>query len=61
MKGLAHPDLKERKAVEMAVAEEKRIRELEAALKTYIRFYNHYRLHSGIDYHTPEEHERLMA
>jgi transposase len=31
--GLAHPKLKERKAVEVAVAEEKRIRELEAALK----------------------------
>ena len=34
--------------------------ELEAALTTYIRFYNHHRLHSGIDYHTPEEYERLM-
>ena len=31
--GLAHPDLKERKAVEVAVAEEKPIRDLEAALK----------------------------
>ena len=35
--------------------------ELEAALKTYIRFYNHHRLHSGIDYHTPEEYERVEA
>ena len=35
--------------------------ELEAALTAYLRFYNHYRLHSGIDYHTPEEYERLMA
>ncbi|MDE2485480.1 MAG: IS3 family transposase [candidate division NC10 bacterium] len=35
--------------------------ELEAALTAYIRFYNHYRLHSGIDYCTPEEYERLMA
>jgi len=35
--------------------------ELEAALKTYIRFYNYHRLHSGIDYHTPEEYEGLMA
>jgi len=34
--------------------------ELEAALKAYIRFYNHHRLHSGIDYHTPEEYERLV-
>jgi len=34
--------------------------ELEAALTTYIRFYNHHRLHSGIDYHTPEEYERLV-
>ena len=34
--------------------------ELEAALKAYIRFYNHHRLHSGIDYHTPAEYERLM-
>jgi transposase InsO family protein len=29
-------------------------------LKAYIRFYNHHRLHSGIDYHTPEEYERLV-
>jgi transposase InsO family protein len=35
--------------------------ELEAALKAYLRFYNHDRLHSSIDYHTPEEYERLMA
>jgi transposase InsO family protein len=35
--------------------------ELEAALKYYIRFYNHHRLHSSIDYHTPEEYERLVA
>ncbi len=34
--------------------------ELEAALKVYIRFYNHHRLHAGIDYHTPEEYERLV-
>ena len=34
--------------------------ELEAALTAYIRFYNHHRLHSGIDYHTPEEYERLV-
>lgn len=32
-----------------------------AALTAYIRFYNHYRLHSGIDYHTPEEHERVVV
>jgi len=24
-------------------------------------FNNHHRLQSGIDYHTPEEYERLMA
>ena len=35
--------------------------ELEAALTAYIRFYNHHRLHSGIDYHTPEEYERVEA
>jgi transposase InsO family protein len=35
--------------------------ELEAALTAYIRFYNHHRLHSRIDYHTPEEHERVEA
>jgi len=35
--------------------------ELEAALKAYIRFYNHYRLHSSIDYHTPQEYEKLVA
>ena len=34
--------------------------ELEAAVRAYIRFYNHHRLHSGIDYHTPEEYERLV-
>ncbi len=35
--------------------------ELEAALTAYIRFYKHHRPYSGIDYRTPEEHERLMA
>jgi transposase InsO family protein len=35
--------------------------ELEAALRAYMRFYNQRRLHSGIDYHTPEEYERLAA
>jgi len=30
-------------------------------LKAYIRFYNHHRLHSSIDYNTPEEYERLVA
>jgi len=34
---------------------------LEAALTDYIRFYNHHRLHSGIDYHTPEEYERVVV
>lgn len=33
LKGPAHPNLKDLKAMEVAVAEEKRIRELEAALK----------------------------
>mgnify|MGYP001577908549 CR=1 FL=1 len=33
--------------------------ELHDAIKSYMRFYNHHRLHSGIDYHTPEEYERL--
>jgi transposase-like protein len=33
LKGLAHPQLKALKAVEVAVAEEKRVRELETALK----------------------------
>lgn len=33
--------------------------ELYDAIKAYMRFYNHHRLHSGIDYHTPEEYERL--
>jgi len=27
----------------------------------YIRFYNGYRLHSGIDYHTPMEYEKKAA
>lgn len=35
--------------------------ELEAALTAYIRFYNHHRLHSGIDYHTPVEYEGLRT
>jgi transposase InsO family protein len=35
--------------------------ELEAALTAYIRFFNHCRLHSGIDYRTPEEYERVEA
>jgi len=26
-----------------------------------VSFYNYHRLHSGIDYHTPEEYEGLMA
>jgi transposase-like protein len=60
-KGAAHHKVQELKAMEVAVAEEKRIRELNAALTTYIRFYNHHRLHSGIDYHTPEEYERLVS
>ncbi len=33
--------------------------ELDTAIKHYIRFYNHQRLHSSIDYHTPVEYERL--
>jgi transposase InsO family protein len=35
--------------------------ELDGALTAYLRFYNHHRLHSGIDYHTPAEYERVMA
>lgn len=34
---------------------------LEAALKMYMRFYNRYRLHSGIDYHTPVEYEKNIT
>ena len=34
---------------------------LESALKTYMRFYNRYRLHSGIDYHTPVEYEKIIT
>lgn len=33
--------------------------ELNTAVRNYIRFYNHHRLHSGIDYRTPAEYERL--
>jgi putative transposase len=33
--------------------------ELNTAVRHYIRFYNHHRLHSGIDYRTPVEYERL--
>jgi putative transposase len=34
---------------------------LESALNTYMRFYNRYRLHSGIDYHTPVEYEKKIT
>lgn len=33
--------------------------ELETAVQQYIRFYNRHRLHSGLDYRTPVEYERL--
>lgn len=35
--------------------------QLESALNTYMRFYNRYRLHSGIDYHTPVEYEKRIT
>jgi putative transposase len=35
--------------------------DLESSLRVYIRFYNGYRLHSGIDYHTPMEYEKKAA
>ena len=35
--------------------------ELKSLLRVYIRFYNGYRLHSGIDYNTPVEYERKAA
>ena len=60
MKGAAHPKLHELKAMEVTVAEEQRIRELEAALTASIRFDNHH-LHSGIDCHTPEAYEKVTA
>jgi putative transposase len=34
---------------------------LESSLKTYMRFYNRYRLHSGIDYNTPVEYEKRIT
>ena len=34
---------------------------LQSALKTYMLFYNRYRLHSGIDYHAPVEYEKEIA
>ena len=34
---------------------------LESALNTYMRFYNRYRLHSGIDYHTSVEYEKKIT
>jgi len=33
----------------------------EGLLTAYIRFYNHHRLRSGIDSHTPEEYERVVT
>lgn len=35
--------------------------ELKRALNKYILFYNRDRLHSGIDYHSPVEYERLVT
>ena len=35
--------------------------EFEEALTNYIRFYNHYRLDYGIDYHTPRGYARLVT
>ncbi len=37
----------------------KTIAELDIAVRQYIRFYNRHRLHSGLDYRTPVEYERL--
>jgi putative transposase len=34
---------------------------LESALGAYMRFYNRYRLHSGIDFHTPREYEKRVV
>ena len=39
----------------------KNFEELELSLRAYIRFYNHYRLHSGIGYNTPVEYETKAA
>ena len=35
--------------------------ELETAHTAYSRFYNHHRLHSGIDYHMPEDYKRVVV
>jgi len=34
---------------------------LEMAFSVDVRFYTHHRLHSGIDYRTSKEYERVMA
>ena len=34
------------------------VEELELATCDWVHYYNHHRLHSAIDYHTPEEHEQ---
>jgi transposase InsO family protein len=52
--------LQESQAMEGAVAAATRIRTPEVALAASICVY-HRRLHSGLDYHTPEEYERLLA
>jgi transposase InsO family protein len=37
------------------------VAELRQRLRRYVRYYNHRRLHSALDYHSPVDYERAAA